>query len=126
VSGQGQNAPTFLYGSASGSAVSGGTGQDLVIRAGVDYVSRFSLAGGDKLDLTQILAGAPLAHDLANLGSFVQVLGAAANDPGFGAGTKTALAVTGPDGSAIVNLEGSGKLQLKDLLSHQSLVLPPH
>jgi hypothetical protein len=31
-----------------------------------------------------------------------------------------------PGGSAIVNLEGSGKLQLKDLLSHQSLVLPPH
>jgi hypothetical protein len=44
----------------------------------------------------------------------------------LGVGTKTALAVSGPGGSAIVNLEGSGKLQLSDLLSHQSLVLPPH
>ena len=130
VLGQGQNsAPIFLYGSgstASGSAASGSIGKDLLIRAGVDYVSQFNLAGGDKLDLTQILAGASLAHDLANLGNFVQVLGSAANDLGFGAGTKTSLEITGPHGTAVVNLEGSGKLALTDLLSHHSLVLPPH
>ncbi len=58
--------------------------------------------------------------------SFVKVLGYGKNDPGFGAGTKTTLGVTGPHGSAIVNLEGSGKLDLSDLLKHQSLILPPH
>ena len=34
--------------------------------------------------------------------------------------------ITGPGGSAVVNLESSGKLGLKDLLSHDSLILPPH
>jgi hypothetical protein len=69
---------------------------------------------------------APLADDLTNIASFVKVLGSGPNDPGFGAGTKTTLEVTGLHGSAIVNLEGSGKLDLKDLLTHQTLILPTH
>lgn len=48
------------------------------------------------------------------------------NDPGFGPGTKTSLEISGPHGTAIVNLEGAGKLELKDLLQHNSLLLPPH
>jgi hypothetical protein len=123
-------APRFLYvaGGSSGHAGHGAStqGSDLLIRAGTDYVQNFSLKGGDKLDLTQILAGVPLAHDLANLGHFVKVLGHGRNDPGFGPGTKTSLEVTGPHGSAVVNLEGVGKLELGDLLKHQSLLLPPH
>jgi len=61
---------------------------------------------GDKLDLTQILPGASLAHDLGNLGNFMQVLGSATNDPGFGPGTKPAIEVRAPAASAIINLEG--------------------
>ena len=34
--------------------------------------------------------------------------------------------VTGPHGVAVVNLQGSGKLELQDLLKHHSLLLPPH
>lgn len=34
------------------------------------------------------------------------------------------MAITGLHGTAIVNLEGVGKLELKDLLSHHTLVLP--
>jgi hypothetical protein len=128
---QGQgSAAKFLYiagGSAGGAGSgAGGHGTDLLIRAGTDFVRNFSLTGGDKLDLTQILAGAPLAHDLANLSSFVKVLGYGQNDPGFGAGTKTSLEITGLHGSAVVNLEGVGKLELGDLLKHHSLMLPPH
>jgi hypothetical protein len=126
-------APKFLT-SAGATPSAGGTttivlsgdNQAALIRAGTDYVRNFNLAEGDKLDLTKILAGAPLAHDLANLGNFVKVLGYGQNDPGFGAGTKTSLEVTGPHGSAVVNLEGSGKLELGDLLKHHSLLLPPH
>jgi hypothetical protein len=127
---QGHGAPAkFLYiagGGSAGGAGSGGGGHgtDLLIRAGTDFVRNFSLTGGDKLDLTQILAGARLAHDLVNLSSFVKVLGYGHNDPGFGAGTKTTLEVTGPHGSAKINLEGVGKLELGDLLKHHALLLP--
>ena len=86
----------------------------------------FSFNHGEKLNLTQLLAGAPLAHDLTNIGNFIKVLGHGTNDPGFGQGTKTTLEISGPGGSAVVNLESSGKLGLKDLLSHNSLILPPH
>jgi hypothetical protein len=97
-----------------------------LIRAGTGFVPNFSLAHGDKLDLTQILAGAPLTHDLTNIDKFVQVLGHGKNDPGFGPGTKTSLEISGPHGTAVLNLEGAGKLDLKDLLRHHSLLLPPH
>ena len=124
-------APKFLHAagttpSASGptTIVLGGNSQTALILAGTDNVRNFNLAQGDKLDLTKILAGAPLAHDLANLSNFVQVLGHGRNDPGFGSGIKTTLEVTGPHGSAVVNLEGVGKLELSDLLKHHSLLLP--
>jgi hypothetical protein len=122
--------PRFRYiaGPAAGQPgdVAGEDGTDLLIRAGTHFVRNFSLTQGDKLDLTSILAGAPMAHDLANLGQFVKVLGYGQNDPGFGAGTKTTLEVTGPQGSAVVNFEGVGKTDLQHLLKHQSLMLPPH
>jgi hypothetical protein len=118
----------FLHSIAAGAG--GGTGgtteHDVRVRAGTGYVRNFDLAQGHKLDLRHLLAGAPLAHDLANLGRFVKVLGHGDNDPGFGAGTKTALEVTGPHGTAVVNLEGVGKLDLADLLKHHALLLPPH
>jgi hypothetical protein len=88
------------------------------------FVQNFSAAQGDKLDRRKILAGAPLAHDLTNIDKFVRVLGYSKNDPGFGPGTKTSLEISGPHGTAIVNLEGAGKLELKDLLQHNSLLLP--
>ncbi len=119
--------PHFLY-SLPRAATGTGTGTtdyDVRVRAGTDFVKNFDLARGDRLDLRQILAGAPLAHDLANLDRFVKVLGHGKNDPGFGPGTKTALEITGPHGTAVVNLEGVGKLDLADLLKHHSLLLPP-
>jgi hypothetical protein len=105
--------------------VLGGKNQTALIQLGTDYLRNFDLTGGGKLDFTKILAGAPLAPDLANLGKFVQVLGSGTNDPGFGPGTKTTLEVTGPQGSAVVHLESVGKIDLSDLLKNQSLILPP-
>ena len=102
------------------------SGTDLLVQPGSDVSETFSFAQGDTLDLTKLLAGAPLNADLSNLGSYVQVLGYSANDPGFGPGTKTTLEITGPGGQAIVNLEGAGKIDLQELLSHNSLILPPH
>jgi autotransporter passenger strand-loop-strand repeat protein len=103
-----------------------GGAASLEVQAGSDISQAFSLLNGDKLDLTSVLAGAPLAPDLANIGNFVSVLGYGDNDAGYGAGTQTVLQINGPNGGAIVHLEGSGKLGLQDLLSHNSLILPPH
>jgi hypothetical protein len=120
--------PRFLYvaGPAAGQPghTAGAQGTDLLIKAGTDFVKNFNLAQ-DKLDLTKILAGVP-AHELANPANFVKVLGSGPNDQGFGHGTKTTLEISGPHGSATVNLEGVGKLDVQDLLKHHSLILPPH
>ncbi|MFO1061423.1 MAG: type I secretion C-terminal target domain-containing protein [Dongiaceae bacterium] len=94
--------------------------------AGQDVSGSFRIGKGDTLDLTQVLSGVTLSHDLANLGDYVKVVGYGRNDAGFGRGTKTTLEIDGPNGSARVNLEGSGKLTLDDLLKNNSLILPPH
>jgi hypothetical protein len=96
-----------------------------IVQPATDIAHAFSLADGDRLDLTQILANASLRGDLTNIGDFVVVLGYGANDAGYGDGTKTLLSVSGPDGSAMVALEGSGRLTVDDLLRHDSLILPP-
>jgi len=98
-------------------------GREFLLHAGNNVVQGFNLTDGDKLDLRQLLAGAPLAHDLANIGEFVRVLDEGQNHAGVGGGTR--LEIAGPGGSAVVTLQGSGKLQLDDLLKHQSLHLPP-
>ena len=95
------------------------------VRAGTDFVKNCSLARGAR-PRQQIPEGAPLTLDLGNDEPFVKVVGYGKNDPGFGPGTRTSFGVTGPHGRAIVNLEGAGKLELKDLLQHRSLLLPPH
>jgi hypothetical protein len=97
----------------------------VVVQAGGSFTQQFNIALGDKLDLTQVLAGAPISQDLTNLSQFVRVVGHGANDPGYGHGTKTTLEITGPSGSARVDLQGSGRLDLKDLLHHDSFLLPP-
>jgi len=103
-----------------------GSGQTLVVQAGGSYKENFSLAS-DKLDLTQVLSGAPLAHDLTNISQFVKIVSHGPSDPGFAGGGKTTLEITPPGGgSALVTLEGSGNLTLKQLLNHDSLLLPPH
>ena len=118
----------FLHGagvSLGGDQTDAGTGTIYLVSAGSTEDLNFSLAAGDKLDLSQILAGAPLSSDLTNIGRFVQVIGHGPNDPGFGAGTKTVLEISGPNGSSIVNLESSGRLNLHDLLKNNTF-LPPH
>ncbi len=117
---------TFSTLSLQVNTTTGATDDPLAVQPGTNVSENFSVLQGDKLDLTKILAGAPLTADLSNLSQFVKVLGHSSNDPGFGPGTKTTLEIAGPHGTGIVNLENSGKLGLKDLLSHNSLILSPH
>jgi hypothetical protein len=106
---------------ASGDVLSG---LQWLIEAGTHRSLPFSLARGDQLDLSQILAGAPVAQDMANIGQFVKVLGHGPNDPAFGHGTQTVVQISGPSDQAIVHLQGSGKLDLQDLVKHDSLIPP--
>jgi hypothetical protein len=95
-----------------------------LIQGGTHSSVPFSLARGDQLDLSQILQGAPTAQDLTNIRQFVKVLGHGPNDPAFGHGTQTVLQISGPSDQAIVHLQGSGKLDLEDLVKHDSLIPP--
>jgi hypothetical protein len=106
---------------ASGDAVSG---LQWLIQGGTLSSVPFSLARGDQLDLSQILHGAPAARDLTNIGQFVKVLGHGPNDPSFGHGTQTVIQISGPSDQAIVHLQGSGKLDLEDLVKHDTLIPP--
>jgi hypothetical protein len=131
LQGHGKSYSAFLHGDGENdnnhatSSIAGS--QDPVVQTGIDTAQNFDFKHGGTLDLTQVLAGAPLSHDLTNIGNFIKVLSHSKNDPGFGGGTKTTLEITGVGGnSAVVNLESSGKLDLKDLLKNNSLILPPH
>ena len=116
-SGQGTQNTDFASVSTSGTV-------DL-IQAGTNSY-QFSLAQGDKLDLSQILAGAPVNQDLSNIGQYVKVIGHGPNDPGYGSGTQTVLQITGPNGTAIVHLEGSGKLNVHELVKNDAIIPPTH
>jgi hypothetical protein len=106
---------------ASGDPVSG---LQWLIQGGTHSSVPFSLARGDQLDLGQILHDTPAARDLTNIGQFVKVLGHGPNDPSFGHGTQTVIQISGPSDQAIVHLQGSGKLDLQDLLKHHVLIPP--
>ena len=93
----------------------------MVVNPGFDYISNFNIAN-DKLDLTQLLNGSGAAADLSNIGNFVHV-SSSPNDPGYGAGFKTELTISGPGGSATVNLEGAGTITLSQLVSNDSLIV---
>lgn len=97
---------TFLIGSGATATIGG-----------------FDPAAGERLNLTGLLAGAPLANDLANLGAFISVVG---QGPDPNGGTDTTLSLTGPGGGASLVLVGGKAIAAADLLNDNALVLPPH
>jgi hypothetical protein len=122
----------FLGGSGNSVVSSGGTdvinafgGIDntFVVSAtgGLERISGFSPTNGDTLNLTKALAGIDLAYDLPNLGTYISV-GAKT----IGSGIDTILKIYGSDATATVTLVNSGAITLTQLISHDSLILPPH
>jgi hypothetical protein len=99
-----------------GSAFISGPDETIAIDAagGRQTISGFSLDQSDRLDLTQILAGVSLTHDLSNLGDFVSVSRVAAD---------TILTITGMSESDTVTLHGLGSLSLVQLMAHNMLVM---
>ena len=110
-------------GSQTGQTSSGGT--NTVVTAGTTHQVQFNIANGDKLDLSQVLAGAPVTQDLTNINQFVQVTGHTTTGSSSSSGVTTTLDISGPSGHATVNLQGNGKVSLDDLLKNNSLI-PPH
>jgi hypothetical protein len=120
------NAPrmTFIGGFQGPTSVGANPNETFLIGAGADAViNGFSLAAGDKLNLAGLLAGAALAPDLSNLGSFLSVTG---QNPGQISGWNTTLAVTGPSGAASLILSGPTAVAVLDLLNAKALILPSH
>lgn len=86
---------------------------------GTIAVHGFTTTNGDVLDLSQILAGLPVAADLSNLGSYVTA--SSTTDSHNAAWTDTVLNITGTGGSATVTLINTGTLGLSDLIASHSI-----
>ena len=126
-----------FLGGGSGNTVTDGTGTDTIVGAhwgndtfvinaaggALSVRGFYELSNGDALDLSQILAGEPLAHDLSNLGDFVKVT--SVTDPNFPWWTDTKLQITGLGGTANVTLLNTGTVTLAQL-EIKSLILPAH
>ena len=90
----------------------------MAVTAGTDDL-RLNITDSSGIDLSNLLAGTSLANDLTNVQLNVLSLDTAAN------GSRLVFEVTGPSGHAVVTVEGSGKLNLEDILKNSSLI-PPH
>jgi hypothetical protein len=80
-------------------------------------VSGFNMSHGDQLNLSQILSGDTLTHNLSNLGSFIAVTNS---------GSNTTLQISGSGASDTIQLTGVGALTLQNLITGNAFVLPPH
>ncbi len=105
----GNSGNIFIYGSNETVSLRGA--------AHAQTISGFKLANGDRLDLTQVLAGVSLLHDLSNLKNYVSVVRS---------GSDSVLIANGPLGTDAVIVHGAGSLGLSDFVAHAAFVLPPH
>jgi hypothetical protein len=94
------------------------------VQPGNSTTEHFNIGLGDKIDLTQVLAGAPISSDLTNLEQIAKVVGSGSTEPSNNHVSNTTLDIAGPGGSARIELQGSGRVDLKDLLHHDSSILP--
>jgi hypothetical protein len=85
------------------------------------------LAGLDQggLGLTPTHASKHLLADLTNIGNVVNGLGNGGNDPLVGSGHPTTPHINGI-GGALGNLDNGGKLDFKDLTTHNQPIVPRH
>lgn len=112
----------FIGGFESGFSVK--PNETFMIAAGADTtIWDFSPAASDRLNLTSLLAGAPLAPDLTNLGAYVSITGQSSDPIGD---WNSTLAVNGPGGAASLVLHGTAAISVLDLLSNDALILPKH
>jgi hypothetical protein len=112
---------TFIGGFTGPATLQAQPYQSFLIGPGASAtIDDFSLLNGDRLNLLGLLAGAPLAHDLSNLGSFVTV---AADPVGQ---VDTTLSIHGPGGAAALVLASNQPITLADLVNGNALVLPSH
>ncbi len=116
--------PTLLDQKMVATHVNAIQGETFRVEDGADAtIGDFSVTSGMKLDLTALLAGAPLAGDLSNLGAFVS---ASAHVADLAGGVDTILSVHGPGGAATLRLLNPNPIAVADLLNDHVLTLPGH
>ena len=127
----GLNLPGMMFIGAlqSGDYVTAKPNETFLIGSGASAtIGDFSLSAGDALNLDVVLGGAPLAHDLSHLGSFLNVTG---QSVGIMGEMNTTLAIGGPGSAASLVLESSVWesgvwFTVLDLLNSDALILPGH
>ena len=115
------SAPRLMFLGGTGpdvTAVAAHSAEIFLIGDGANAViTGLSSAAGNQLDLTGLLMGANLTHDLSDLPGYMNI-----DSRPDGA----VLSIHGPGGTASVALMNSGGMTLADLLSADVLALPPH
>lgn len=94
--------------------------QDKYVQQQEEHGASWTLAANGAHAVTLV------SPDLTNIADFVKVIGYGASNPGSATATTSMLEIIGPNGSAAIALEGSGRLTVADLVKSNSLVLPPH
>jgi hypothetical protein len=94
--------------------VTGASSPNTVVVANqLQAVYGFNPAGGDRIDLSQILSGVSVTA--ASLGSYVSA---------SSSGGNTSLGIVGPHGSDTVILAGAGSMSLQQLINANAFILP--
>lgn len=108
------NSKALLGGVTKLGFITGMTGHNSIIaNPGSQIVSGFNIANGDRLDLTQILAGAAASE--TTLSKYVKTTWS---------NFDTTLTITGPRGSDSVTLSHVGAVSLQSLINTKTFVLP--
>ena len=82
---------------------------------GSQTINGFQLTKGNKLDLTQILAGVPSLNESTTLGKYLSVTDV---------GSNAIVSITEQSIHDAITLTGVGAIGLSDLVSHSVLILP--
>lgn len=117
---------TFVGPAAAGdvTVVSAAADETFVISPGANAdITGFSLADGDRLDVTRLLHGGGIGDDLANVGLYVSVTGSTTDAAGL---IDTSLSINGPSGSASLTLSGTAAISVLDLLQNNALIVPSY
>jgi hypothetical protein len=115
---------TAMTSQSTGTALSQDPLTQLLAHAGKMTATKPGLASADHLDLGSALTGVPLSQDLTNVGKVVSALTHGQIAQGIGHGAKTALDTAGSAVQPVPHAQGTGKVDITQLVKPDTLIPP--
>ena len=115
---------TAVASQETGAGLSGDPLTQLLAHAGKMTATKPNLASADHLDLGSALTGVPLSHDLTNIGKVLSTVTHGQIAQGIGHGAKTALDATGSAVQPVPHAQGTGKIDVTQLVKPDTLIPP--